>query len=108
MDGLRKVPENIPNKEILEKNLHKPLTSVPDPFKKFKSFGEHNNKMLKDFLDKFKFDYIFKSKKHSQSPQIGNHCRSFLEPSYNHLSLSILLPRNQRFQVRFDLVVCRP
>ena len=61
MDGLRKVPENIPNKEILEKNLHKPLTSVPDPFNKFKSFGEHNNEMLKNFLNKFKFKYNFKS-----------------------------------------------
>jgi lysyl-tRNA synthetase class 1 len=61
MDGLRKVPDNIPNKEILEKNLHKPLTSVPDPFKKYKSFGEHNNEMLKNFLNEFKFNYIFKS-----------------------------------------------
>ena len=61
MDGLRKVPENIPNKEILEKNLHKPLTSVPDPFKKYKSFGEHNNEMLKKFLNEFKFNYTFKS-----------------------------------------------
>ncbi len=59
MDGLRKVPDNIPNKEILEKNLHKPLTSVPDPFKKYKSFGEHNNEMLKKFLDEFKFKYTF-------------------------------------------------
>ena len=49
MDGLRKVPDNIPNKEILEKSLHKPLTNIPDPFKKFKSFGEHNNEMLKNF-----------------------------------------------------------
>ena len=46
MDGLRKVPENVPNKELLEENLHKPLTQVPDPFKKFKSFGEHNNGLL--------------------------------------------------------------
>jgi len=58
MDGLRKIPDNVPNKEILEKNLHKPLTSVPDPFKKYKSFGEHNNEILKNFLNKFKFDYI--------------------------------------------------
>ena len=49
MDGLRKIPDNVPNKEILEKNLHKPLTNVPDPFKKYKSFGEHNNEMLKNF-----------------------------------------------------------
>ena len=61
MDGLRKVPDNIPNKKILESNLHKPLTSIPDPFNKFKSFGEHNNEMLKNFLDKFNFKYNFKS-----------------------------------------------
>jgi len=61
MDGLRKIPENVPNKEILSDNLHKPLTSVPDPFEKFKSFGEHNNEMLKKFLNKFKFIYDFKS-----------------------------------------------
>ncbi len=61
MDGLRKIPDNIPNKEILEKNLHRPLTSIPDPFEKFKSFGEHNNEMLKSFLDKFNFNYSFKS-----------------------------------------------
>ena len=50
MDGLRKIPDNIPNVEILKKNLGKPLTSIPDPFRKFKSFGEHNNEMLKKFL----------------------------------------------------------
>ena len=61
MDGLRKVPDNIPNKNILEKNLNKPLTKVPDPFNKFSSFGEHNNEMLKDFLNKFGFKYTFKS-----------------------------------------------
>ncbi len=61
LDGLRKVPENIPNKEILEKNLNKPLTAIPDPFGKYKSFGEHNNEQLKLFLDKFKFQYEFKS-----------------------------------------------
>ena len=61
MDGLRKIPDNVPNKEMLEKNLHKPLTSVPDPFKKYNSFGEHNNEMLKKFLNEFKFNYNFKS-----------------------------------------------
>ena len=61
MDGFRKVPENVPNHELLTNNLHKPLTQVPDPFEKFLSFGEHNNEMLKDFLDKFKFEYSFKS-----------------------------------------------
>ena len=61
LDGLRKVPDNVPNKDILEKNLHKPLTNIPDPFGKFNSFGEHNNKMLKKFLDEFNFDYNFLS-----------------------------------------------
>ena len=61
MDGLRKIPENIPQKELLEKNLHKPLTQIPDPFNKFKSFGDHNNEMLKTFLDNFNFKYNFKS-----------------------------------------------
>ena len=41
MDGLRKVPDNVPNQELLKNNLHKPLTKVPDPFGKFESFGEH-------------------------------------------------------------------
>ena len=61
MDGLRKIPENVPNKILLEKNLHKPLTNVPDPFYKFKSFGEHNNEMLKKFLNEFNFKYKFLS-----------------------------------------------
>ncbi len=61
MDGLRKVPDNVPKKEMLEKNLHKPLTQVPDPFGKFDSFGEHNNEMLKKFLNNFNFSYNFKS-----------------------------------------------
>ena len=61
MDGLRKVPDNVPNQELLNKNLHKPLTKVPDPFKKYNSFGEHNNEKLKIFLNKFNFKYNFKS-----------------------------------------------
>jgi len=61
MDGLRKVPDNVPDKNLLSKNLHKPLTNIPDPFKKYNSFGEHNNEMLKNFLDKFEFKYTFKS-----------------------------------------------
>ena len=55
MDGLRKVPENIPNEKVLKNNLGKPLTAIPDPFEKFQSFAEHNNTMLKQFLKKFQF-----------------------------------------------------
>ncbi len=61
MDGLRKIPDNVPDQDLLNQNLHKPLTSVPDPFKKYNSFGEHNNEMLKNFLNQFKFQYNFKS-----------------------------------------------
>jgi lysyl-tRNA synthetase class 1 len=61
MDGLRKVPKNIPNKEMIEKNLDKPLSSIPDPFEKFQSFAEHNNYMLVNFLKKFNFNFEFKS-----------------------------------------------
>ena len=59
MDGLRKVPENIDNKEVLKVNLGKPLTSIPDPFGKYKSYGEHNNEKLKEFLKKFNFKFNF-------------------------------------------------
>ncbi len=59
MDGLRKVPANVPNQEMLQSYLEKPLTQVPDPFGKFESFAHHNNAMLRDFLDRFGFDYEF-------------------------------------------------
>lgn len=61
MDGLRKVPTNVPNQDLLQKHINKPLTEVPDPFEKFDSFGAHNNAMLCDFLDRFHFDYEFRS-----------------------------------------------
>ena len=61
MDGLRKVPENVPNKEMLEQDLGKPLTQVRDPFGTHPSFGEHNNARLRAFLDTFGFDYEFAS-----------------------------------------------
>ena len=61
MDGLRKVPENIPDPEHLKPYLGKPLTSIPDPFRKYESFGAHNNACLCTFLDQFGFDYTFYS-----------------------------------------------
>src|SRR3954453_16607922 len=61
MDGLRKVPENVPNKDLLTASLNKPLTDVPDPFGTHPSFGEHNNARLRAFLDGFGFDYEFLS-----------------------------------------------
>ena len=74
MDGLRKVPDNVPNKAMLADYVElrdaasgaivrnpTPLTSVPDPFGKIESFGHHNNAMLRAFLDRFGFDYEFAS-----------------------------------------------
>src|SRR5258707_1242656 len=61
MDGLRKVPDNVPNKEMLTQHLGKPLTKVPDPFGTHPSFGEHNNARLRAFLDTFGFEYEFYS-----------------------------------------------
>ena len=61
MDGLRKVPTNVPNQAMLQQHLDQPLTRVPDPFGKFESFAHHNNAMLRDFLDRFGFEYEFYS-----------------------------------------------
>src|ERR1700735_3820148 len=61
MDGLRKVPDNVPNKEMVAQHLGKPLTKVPDPFGTHDSFAAHNNARLRAFLDQFGFDYEFLS-----------------------------------------------
>src|ERR1700719_4393088 len=61
MDGLRKVPDNVPNKEMVTQHLGKPLTKVPDPFGTHDSFAAHNNARLRAFLDQFGFDYEFMS-----------------------------------------------
>ena len=61
MDGLRKVPDNVPNPELLHAHLGKPLTKIPDPFGSHASFAHHNNAMLRHFLDRFGFDYEFLS-----------------------------------------------
>jgi len=61
MDGLRKVPDNVPNQDLLRPHLGKPLTAIPDPFGTHDSFGAHNNARLRTFLDRFGFDYDFQS-----------------------------------------------
>ncbi len=62
MDGMRKIPDNVPDKSFLEPHLHKPLTVVPNPYGgDYPSFGHHNNAMLRRFLDTFGFDYEFAS-----------------------------------------------
>lgn len=61
MDGLRKVPDNVPNQGLLTAYLGHPLSRIPDPFNKYESFAHHNNAMLREFLDQFGFDYEFVS-----------------------------------------------
>ncbi len=61
MDGMRKVPGNMPNQDMLAAHIGKPLTVVPDPFECHESFGHHNNNKLREFLDSFGFTYEFLS-----------------------------------------------
>jgi lysyl-tRNA synthetase class 1 len=61
MDGLRKVPDNVPNQGLLAAHLGQPLSRIPDPFDRYESFAHHNNAMLREFLDRFGFDYEFAS-----------------------------------------------
>ena len=91
MDGLRKVPDNVPNQEILNQNLHKPLTSIADPFQKYKSFGEHNNEMLKNFLDKFNFKYSFKSSTSLYKSGFFNSTLEIILKNYQGI-MDIILP----------------
>ena len=91
MDGLRKIPDNVPNQKRLEENLHKPLTSVPDPFEKFDSFGEHNNEMLKKFLDNFSFKYSFKSSTKLYKAGFFNETLNHILKNYNGI-MNIIIP----------------
>ena len=91
MDGLRKVPDNIPNDKILHENLGRPLTSIPDPFNKFDSFGKHNNEMLKDFLNKFNFKFNFKSSTENYKNGIFNESLMRVLEKYEEI-MEIMLP----------------
>jgi len=91
MDGLRKVPDNIPNQDKLTQNLHKPLTNIPDPFGKFSSFGEHNNEMLKVFLNKFNFKYTFKSSTKLYKSGYFNETLQLILKNYQGI-MDIILP----------------
>ena len=91
MDGLRKIPDNVPNKDQLAQSLHKPLTNVPDPFGKFKSFGEHNNEMLKNFLNKFNFKYTFKSSTELYKSGFFNSALQLILENYQGI-MDIIIP----------------
>ncbi len=92
MDGFRKVPSNLPNKEMLEANLHKPLSRIPDPFDAgHESFAHHNNTKLREFLDQFGFDYEFiASSTVYNSGGFDDALRNVL--AHNQAILDIMLP----------------
>ena len=97
MDGLRRVPTNIPNQQLIAEHLNKPLTQVPDPYEKYESFAHHNNARLRQFLDRFEFDYEFVSSTETyQSGRFDQGLQDMLE-NYDRV-MKIMLPslREQR------------
>lgn len=97
LDALRKVPENVPNQDILQKNLGMPLTSIPDPFGTDKSYGWHNNNKLLSFLSNFGFqegegkDYIFVSA--TETYKSGKHNEMLKQCALHYQDLmDIMLP----------------
>lgn len=91
MDGMRKVPSNIPNMELLTPHLGKPLTDVPDPFGTHSSFAAHNNAMLRAFLDGFGFEYEFKSA--TEEYRAGNFDETLLKAAEKYEDImAVMLP----------------
>ena len=115
MDGLRKVPDNIPNRDMVADHLGKPLTAIPDPFGTHESFGHHNNARLCDFLDRFSFEYEFQSATECyQSGRFDAALRNVLH-HYDEVTEVILptLGSERRatyspFMPVWDFVACRP
>ncbi len=91
MDGLRKIPANIPNQHMLAEHLGKALTAIPDPFCKKESFGHYMNAKLCSFLDRFGFDYIFYSA--TEQYQSGKFDRMMVKTieKYNNI-MDLMLP----------------
>ena len=92
MDGLRKVPDNVPNRDMLAQYLDKPLTSVPDPFgSEHPSFAHHNNARLRRFLDQFGFDYEFYSATESYQAGLFDETLLKMLKAYDEV-MDIILP----------------
>lgn len=90
-DGLRKVPDGLPNPEMIAANLGKPLTSVPDPFGTHESFGHHMNARLRAFLDNFGFDYEFKSSTETYKSGEFDHALLNILKNYDKV-MQVMLP----------------
>ncbi|MFQ6549353.1 lysine--tRNA ligase [Aestuariibius sp. 2305UL40-4] len=103
MDGMRKVPENVPQQDALREHLQKPLTSVPDPFGEFESFGHHNNAMLRRFLDQFGFGYEFISATEfyasGQFDEILLRCAERYEPLMAHMLKTLRDERRETYSI---------
>ncbi|MDR2075269.1 MAG: lysine--tRNA ligase, partial [Holosporales bacterium] len=109
MDGLRKVPGNVPNQALLEENLEKPLTSVPDPFGEYESFAHHNNAMLCRFLNSFGFEYEFRSSTKMYESGFFNEVLKKILEKYEeimHIMLPSLRDERQRTYSPF-LPICK-
>ena len=91
MDGFRKVPDNVPNKDKLSNFIDYPLTSVPDPFDKFDSFGEYNNSKLIDFLNRFELPFNFQSSTKAYKSGLFNETIKKILLNYNEI-LDVVLP----------------
>ena len=91
MDGLRKVPENVPNPEMMRQHLGRPVSRIPDPFASHESFGAHNNARLQAFLDAFGFEYEFLSS--SECYASGRFDKTLLQVLANYESVrQVILP----------------
>ncbi len=109
MDGLRKVPDNVPNQGLLAAHIGHPLSRIPDPFGKFESFAHHNNAMLREFLDRFGFEYEFVSASdHYNSGGFDEALRSVLR-GYEAI-MAIMLPtlREERRQTYSPVLPISP
>ncbi|QGR02981.1 lysine--tRNA ligase [Ehrlichia ruminantium] len=91
MDGLRKIPDNIPNQDMLSHHLDKPLTMIPDPFSTHNSYGEHMNMLLCKFLDLFGFQYEFKSATQCYNSGIYDDKLLLLLKNYDKV-MNVMLP----------------
>ncbi len=91
MDGLRRVPDNIPKRDHIEKFRELPLTSVPDPFECHESFGAHNNAQLRAFLDAFGFDYEFYSATECYKAGLFDEVKMAVLRHYDEI-LEVMLP----------------
>jgi lysyl-tRNA synthetase class 1 len=109
MDGLRKVPDNVPNQAMLRAHLGKPLTEVPDPFGMHESFAHHNNARLRAFLDSYGFDYEFQSSTAAyRSGRFDATLRLFLERFDDVMAIMLPSLREERAQTYSPFLPIHP